>query len=528
LVYPATEAPSVIYPVHKNIQVNGSPEEFPTNAKRRLGRYALVAVVGLLAILPIWIPAFPAMVDVPQHAAQTAIYARLTDPSFRFAPLFVRHTLTPNLAGYVPLLLLGPLVGLVAATKLVMSIGLVCFLLTGAWLIEEFGSDARLALLAVPGLSGFPFQWGFLSFVSAAPVGICFLIAYLRYFRRPTLGRGAALMAFFGFVFFCHAMVAAFAAGLAMAFALVGVRSARELAVRWMPVLGTVPVAGLWWAHSVIHNPFSLSEGWLLWPMGWDRVPEFFTNIVGWPCQTTLDDCMAAFWVLLAVVPLMLLLGLRRKIRYYVLFSCCAGVMLLAPDCIMHVTFIYKRFAIFALPFAALALKPMAAVTRRRAKLAMTWLLVISLGWTALLAQRMRVFEREAHGFATVLAQMEPGNRALALSCIWNASGFEGAVFLHFPAWYSALKGGITDVSFAEGNVNLVNYRPDAMPAVRFSDFEWHPWDFRWAKHEGWRYRYFVVHDKVSRAELFADAPVPVVLRAHDGDWWLWENTSGR
>jgi hypothetical protein len=48
-----------------------------------------------------------------------------------------------------------------------------------------------------------------------------------------------------------------------------------------------------------------------------------------------------------------------------------------------------------------------------------------------------------------------------------------------------------------------------------------------WQQHEGHQYRYFVVHSPVERgAKLFADSEPPVVLRARDGDWWLYENTA--
>lgn len=485
--------------------------------ERNLRRHLLAALIGLIVVIPIWIPTFPAMCDVPQHAALVAIYSQLGHPGFAYSQMFVRHIQTPNLAGYALLFLFKPMIGLVAACKLTVSAALLGFLLATSGLIAEFGGDPLLALLAVLGIYGYPFQWGLIAFLVAAPLGICFLILAVRYFRSPTVGRGVALAMFFLFVFFCHAMVAAYAAGLAAVYALADLGSVRHLFQRWLPMLATVPAAGLWWVHSVSDNPVTHRP--TEWELTWDRFPNFFTNITGWP-----SDPLAAFFVVAAVVPLIVLLGLRRQRRFYVPFACCVATAFFAPHCLLGIASIYERHALFLLPCAALTLAP---ATMRRARLASAWLLIVVLGWTAGMAWRMNIFEREARGFSTLLRQMEPGQRMLSINFSSHSSAFAGAVFLHYPVWYSALKGGIVDPSFASGNVDLLVYRPEEMPAVRFADFEFHPESFNWHRHQAWRYRYFVVHAPTDMSQkLFAAADAPVLLRSRDGDWWLYENTA--
>jgi hypothetical protein len=122
---------------------------------------------------------------------------------------------------------------------------------------------------------------------------------------------------------------------------------------------------------------------------------------------------------------------------------------------------------------------------------------------------------------------MAPGQRVLSLNFEHNSEVFSGAVLLHFPVWYSALKSGIVDPSFACDNVDIVLYPQEALPKVCYADLEFHPERFNWLQHEGWRYRYFVVHSPAERSpSLFAGSESPVVLRARDGDWWLYENTA--
>jgi hypothetical protein len=94
---------------------------------------------------------------------------------------------------------------------------------------------------------------------------------------------------------------------------------------------------------------------------------------------------------------------------------------------------------------------------------------------------------------------------------------------VHFPAWYSALKGGVTDPSFAVTQIQPVVYRPDRKPNVRIQGFEWFPQKFDWQYHGGRQYDYFVARAPVDHgAFLFRAATCEIFLEAHAGRWWLY------
>jgi hypothetical protein len=509
--------PSVTPLLQETRSVLTVPPVSASQIVRSRNDFLLVAIIGLIAILPVWIPTFPAMCDAPQHAAQTAIFSQLGQPGFAYTQLFVRHTNVPNAEGYALLYFLGPLIGLVAATKLIVSAAMLGFLLACAWLLKEFECDPRLALLAVTGLYGFPFQWGFLGFLAAAPVGICFVVLALRYFRAPSLPRGIALALCWLFVFFCHALIAAFAAFVAAACALDGVQSFRQLFRRWLPIAATMAVAGFWWVHSI--SNIRVSHKPTEWNLDWERFTQLCMNISGVP-----SNLIAVILIMAFVVPVVALLGVRRQWRFYIPFAVCIVVTFLFPHSIFAVDSVYQRFAPFMLPCFALIL---AHSTPRRTNLAVIWIVAVALAWTGGMAWRMSVFQREGSGWSTILRQMSPGQRVLSINFEHDSEVFSGAVFLHFPAWYSALKSGIVDPSFASGNVDIALYRPELMPKARFADLEFHPERFNWQSYDGWQYRYFVVHSPIERdAKLFTGSEFPVVLRAHDGDWWLYENTA--
>jgi hypothetical protein len=460
------------------------------------------------------------MCDAPQHASQVALFSQLDHPGFAFASLFYRHIWSPYLLGYALLLLVTPLVGVVAACKLVTSAALLFLLLACGKLLEEFRSDPRLALLAIPTFYGFSFQWGLICFLATAPLGIAFFILSLRYFRHPSLRRGVSLALWFAALFFCHAMAAAGAAAMAAFYALADLRSWRQLAMRWLPLVAMVAAGGLWWLHSV--KDVQVAHVAMEWKLSWWRFPDLFQNITGWP-----DAATAAPALLALLVPVALLMGVRRQTRYLLPLLFFFSMALFCPHRVFGVPAVYERFSLFVLPCCALALQPPKAEGRRRASLAVTWMVLFALAWTAQTAWRMRVFDRETQGFSALLPQMEPGQRVLSLNFERTSPVFDAAVFLHMPAWYAALKNGVVDPSFGCTNVTLVLYRREAMPKVGIGGFEFHPESFGWRQHDGAIYRYFVVHSKQDEGEkLFAAAGGAVVLRARADDWWLYENTA--
>jgi hypothetical protein len=53
----------------------------------------------LLCGLPVWLPHFPPMVDLPQHAAQISLLLNMGNPDFPFSDQFQLNLFTPYLLG---------------------------------------------------------------------------------------------------------------------------------------------------------------------------------------------------------------------------------------------------------------------------------------------------------------------------------------------------------------------------------------------------------------------------------------------
>ena len=118
--------------------------------------WLILLAASILATIPVWIPTFPPMTDLPQHGAQIALLREMLHPQqFAFAGDFDINWFTPYLFGYMLAYVLVPLIGIVAAIKTVVSLALVALPLSTALIMRETGTDRRWALLAIPAMYGF-------------------------------------------------------------------------------------------------------------------------------------------------------------------------------------------------------------------------------------------------------------------------------------------------------------------------------------------------------------------------------------
>jgi hypothetical protein len=71
----------------------------PTSQAIPIERYLFLSAC-LLCGLPVWLPYYPPMVDLPQHAAQVTLLLNIGKPGFPFSDLFHLNLFTPYLLGY--------------------------------------------------------------------------------------------------------------------------------------------------------------------------------------------------------------------------------------------------------------------------------------------------------------------------------------------------------------------------------------------------------------------------------------------
>jgi hypothetical protein len=528
-----------------NISIPSSAEgsfEFREYMRQR-GVFWVLLAVSAFATSPVWLPAYPPMTDLPQHAAQITLFSNLHNPRFEYADLFNINWFTPYLLGYILLYSVTPLLGIVAACKLVISVSLIALPLSTALLMRETGADEYWALLTIPAMYGFSYYWGFLNFIVATPLGVLFVWVLIRYFRSGEKKNLLWIALLLNLLFFCHALICAFAALIGIFYTACEGRSFRRTLTFCLTCSSVLPLALVWlWKSRQVHpTRYAFTQ----WDLGWfDTIEPYYKGLASWaepvhpgwgrisgfvPRLLGVEPRLEYVLVASALFLMPVLAGSRfsRRLAVWTPFLVCALVLLFAPSVWLGTAFVFQRFTVFALPFFLIALSAGTPVSQRRQNLFRVAGVLIVTAWIAAICVRTKAYDREAIGFTSVLSKMEPNQRVLSLDFERDSTATISPSFAHFAAWYSAEKQGIVDPSNAYWYVELIRYNPGKVPKAKLWDFEWNPAEFSWDSYEGGKYRYFLVSALSDQgSSIFRDAKCPVHLKYSASIWWLYEQDS--
>lgn len=492
-------------------------------------RLAFVSTV-VLAGLTLWLAPRLPMTDLPQHAAQAAIWRDLLLGQSKWEPILSVNYFTPYLLGYGSALLLSFVLPVATAMKLVLALAYYGFVAACVALRRQMESDRRLDWLFIPSFFGFAYAWGFYTFLVAAPIGVLFILLAHRYADRPAVASGVALALAGIALFFAHGLVFLLGCLIGGVFLLLKCRLARLL-----PAALPYVALGLWClVYAAVRlrletnpadTPFGVFWNWDLSRLG------LVIYAMGRPeGPSDADWSLAPLSLLLLAAPLVL--GSRPKrhdLTAFVPFVATLVFAAILPDVMMNSSLAYQRFAVFVLPFYALMFQAPDAPAGRTLRL--LWLPVLCWAFLAVHAERLVAFARESAAFDEVLAATRPQQRAVGL-VFDQASAASGSpdVYVHFPLWYQVEKAGLVDFNFAGYLPQVVRYRPDREP-ILFKAGSW--WLFRPADKFDWTpdkmatYRYFFVRHAGPLPSTYFPAGrcAPVLLKSA-GNWSVFENAN--
>ena len=496
-----------------------------------LGRFAYVAT-ALVASATFWFSLRLPMLDLPQHVAQVALLHDLVLGRSKWQSLVYVNYFTPYFAGYGPALLLSFVMPVLAALKLMFTLTYLAFVAACVALRRELGGDARLDWLFIPSFFGIVYAIGLYTFMITTPLGVLFILLALRHARKPTLRMGVLLLIVDLCLFFAHGLVFLFANAIG---GIILLLKSRSLVRMLQAALPYVAVGLLCLAYTLVRLRFEYvppGETWpnFLWGL---NDPSRLSMPYLWAGWSTVDPWRNLFTVLLvAMLMAPFLLGARlnwREPAALVPFIVTVLIWLLAPRRAVATDELYRRFSPFILPGYAWMFHspPIASSPLRR-----LWLPVLCWIFIAVHVDRLMTFAADCAPFEEVLAAAEPGERALGVVFDPSSPGIGAAsVYMHWPAWYQAERGGFVDFNFARYVPQIVRYRPDRMP-LRFNEEDWvqNPaGGFDWDRDGAGTYRYiFVHHADLMPASFFPTGRCRPVLRKSAGDWSLFENVDCR
>lgn len=496
--------------------------------------FALTVAWGALVF---WLAPHPPMLDLPQHAAQVTLLRDLLLDQSPWAAYFHINWLTPYIIGYGLALPLAMIMPVAAALKLLLSLAYIAFVCLCVKLRRHFSADVRLDWLFLLGFFGFAYTWGFFTFLIATPIGLWFILLADRYANQPSTSRAFGI-AIVGLVLLAsHGLMFLFAVGAGFFLLLAHTRKLRSLLLAlWPYVILGLACIGYFLISREVSSGLNLGESLsdaVMWEAGPLRIPKMLLYSVEANPQGV------STLILLAAVAIMLaapwLMGLRIDWRHrssWLPFAFVLAIMLLVPTYAFKTQFLYQRFALFLMPaYAWMFTRQTAAgsggaARRQGEKWALPALILICWITLGLHSVRTLQFGRETADIDSLMAAVEPGQRALML--VFNrdsAADHNIKIYAHYPAWYQAEEEGLVDFNFAWFPPQIVRYRPDHTPKV-LPGFEWHPERFDWEEHGGENYRYFFVRPSPQMpTRLFDGAACPPQLLLRRGSWEVYERT---
>jgi hypothetical protein len=481
---------------------------------RRSGDAALDAVMavgaaGLLFVF-LWFRDLP-LVDLPQHAAQLAVWLRLNEPGSPEARHFALNLRTPYLLAYPIARAVAPWCGAVVALKLVVWLAVVANMLALRVLARRLGHDPWIALLGFVCSLGLCFYWGFISFMAAVPLVVISLKLAVDHAERPTWRSGISLALTVSLTLLAHGV--AFGMLLAVIVPLL-VTGKGSFIARLSPLSLAALVLGAW----ILPGPASVRIGGDYWQLSWVRLYDFPSLLVGIGSK---DHAAVAFGCVL-LLAVFFTLGFR-PVPHWLRVAPLVGLLLgyaFFPVLFRGIALLHTRLPSLLLPLLLLALCPPPPRSERSRRRLHTCLVALVAVWFLWFGVRLRAFRAESDSYHALTRRLPAGLSMRPLIFDRESKIFPGVpAFLHYSAYYYVEKGGWQGYSFAMYPISVVRYRAHVTAGMQ-NAAEWRPDTFNSAR-EVPAYQYFLVRSEIDRSEqLFRGAPIPVELQARVGPWW--------
>lgn len=471
----------------------------------------------VLCALPALIPTYPAMVDLPQHAAQIEAIKGVWTGDWKYADLFQITYLTPYWIGYIFALVLSPIVGTVWAVKLVAAAALSSLPWCAWQFLRLYHPPTQLRWLLLPIPFGFAYEWGFLNFLISIPFGFITLKVILaKGEQKAPLWKGILWV---HLLFFAHILTAAMFCAVASFLMMTPWKGFKEWLKRMMPQLSVLPALFAFILFTMV-GANNVNDP-IQWNVGWNRLPELAQGFIGGPTLTV--GLALAIFALGA--PWLLGARLHRNVAYLLPFGLYLAWMLFVPNYMLANYFNYQRFGFVGFPLYLLCFNYAAiSAPQKNARLIGAGLAVVSLAVVMFQVNRVITFDREYASYENTIAHAAPEKRMLIFAVDRYSSISKAPLYLHFPSWYQAQKGGLVDYSFASMFV-IIEYKDKANHPIQ-PGFEWYPLSFDWQRNQGDTYDYFIFRSLKNPVQwMHARSNCKARLVAHDGAWWLFART---
>ena len=393
---------------------------------------------AVLATAAIWLPRYPAGIDLPQHANLFQLWVALARGPIEFRNMFRVQPFTPYLLPYAMAYPLTWLFGAIAATKCLLTVAAIATpIMMSRWL-AVVGAERRLGLFGFLLAFDYQYHWGFFSESLALPLMFGYFAAFERQGHRINVRAIIAAFLYALGLFFSHGITFGFCM-LVTGFRFVLRRWPWRYwhnAIHWIPI----GVLTLQW--------IAMRKGETSGPPGhdWFINMERLTTLFSGPFMAHPDQQ----WAKVSLVSLGILLIVARpgviwRARTVIPFALAMLGFVILPDWMASTWHVGPRFCVFVHALAPAVIRPR---TRdwlgRQVPQVACGIVAISL---LILTVRLFKFNQELAGFHQLIAHMEPGFdvRTMMPETTNTSDTFGPAQFGQVPAWITAARGGLIE-----------------------------------------------------------------------------------
>ena len=392
------------------------------------------ALCWVLALYAVWVPHYPAGIDLPQHANIFRLWNDLRSGPYEYRAMYYLDPFTPYLLPYAIAFPLTKLAGSLFAIKCLLTFAAVATPLYLVRWLRVVGGDPGFGLLGFVIAFDYCYIWGFISCALAIPLMFAYLAEFEAQGDNPSDKRMvlAALLAVA--LFFSH--------GITFGVAMIISGLSWVLRGRWIErmraAFHVVPVgiiATLWLIVRKRESSAPASE-WFDWKRGMHLFSGCFTPYAH------------KQWALVAAGGVVLFLLIARPklefrlARVVPLAVSIVGFIAL-PNWLASTWLVATRFCVFVHAFSPGVLRP-----RDSDPIARQWrwaLLALVVAFLCLLNVRLHTFNQELEGFREVAALIPPGAdvQTRVPETNGNSVAFDDAELGQVPAWVTAEHGGL-------------------------------------------------------------------------------------
>ena len=437
-------------------------------------------------LIPIWSTRWLPLQDLGGHVELMDVMARHADADTLYADVFeLPSSPRPNTLSLWLAWLLGPIVGMVALTKLLMSAYVVGLPLGTLAIARAWGRSPWLALFAVPLTWNGLALHGLINYLLAMPLILWAFALARRYAEEGVRKHGLLLAGALVGLYLAHVIGFLIGLGLSL-YAMVLYLPSRRRAGRLIALLPAVPLL-LWWSYQMFvalepteqGRTFGLGVGKGLGPI-YSELNVLFTGLHTWGGQFLMDNSDEAVMATIGAVWLGCIglgqlaggpatargaIGLARQLGLEIATLCCFGAYLVLPSELNEVEIVTERVP--SLFWLLLALWPRIDLDGARRLLCVP-LVAAAVIYAVVISNRFATFESVVTGdLEAQIAELPDKTR---LFVHFEIAG--GGIFPAHPAWHipkamhAVANGGTTHESFASRPYTPIQYRAGETPVV--------------------------------------------------------------